>query len=327
MSLESKKTTQSKCGRLYDLKFPFQQQKSLRISHLQILKSTSPPPPIYFINVPFNAYDQGSIGSCTANALCMAFKLQNKSSIVFEPSRLFLYYDSRQRGGILPEEGAFLDDVYNSLKIVGVCSEQKHPYIINNKNIKPSLDAYNNAKYNKIDTWASVTPNPDLSTSIKQVLMVNKIVTIGILVYESFEFSSVSNNGIIQLPNINNENLLGGHAINVIGYDDTKSAFLIINSWGINWGIAHPSNSSGTRGFAFIPYDYINNSNLCIEALFFNNTIIQSPPPPPPPPLPQPLPIPPRHHPRLPRPKPKRKPPKPRKKVVRKPIKKRIIRR
>ena len=42
-------------------------------------------------------YDQGSLGSCTANAIAAAFQfeLMKQNLPVFNPSRLFIYYNER----------------------------------------------------------------------------------------------------------------------------------------------------------------------------------------------------------------------------------------
>jgi len=46
-------------------------------------------------------------------------------------------------------------------------------------------------------------------------------------------------------PTENPGNFYGGHAMCVIGYDDDKGAFEIINSWGRKWG---------NGGFIWVPY-------------------------------------------------------------------------
>jgi len=58
----------------------------------------------------------------------------------------------------------------------------------------------------------------------------------------------------------------GGHALTVVGYDDTREyfdavegvtkrgAFLLVNSWGTSWGVYEPT--MGTAGFVWIAYDY-----------------------------------------------------------------------
>ena len=50
------------------------------------------------------------------------------------------------------------------------------------------------------------------------------------------------------------EKVLGGHAVMAVGYDDSKQAVLVRNSWGTDWGI---------RGYFYMPYGYITNANLC----------------------------------------------------------------
>ncbi|KAJ7749500.1 hypothetical protein B0H16DRAFT_874887 [Mycena metata] len=47
----------------------------------------------------FPVYNQGAVGSCTANAACSAFRfeLARKSLPDFDPSRLFVYYNSRDK--------------------------------------------------------------------------------------------------------------------------------------------------------------------------------------------------------------------------------------
>ncbi|MBD0331784.1 MAG: C1 family peptidase, partial [Chitinophagaceae bacterium] len=42
-----------------------------------------------------------------------------------------------------------------------------------------------------------------------------------------------------------------GHALTIVGYDDAKSAFRIVNSWGKEWG---------DNGFIWIDYDFLLNS-------------------------------------------------------------------
>jgi C1A family cysteine protease len=47
--------------------------------------------------------------------------------------------------------------------------------------------------------------------------------------------------------------LLGGHATPIIGYDDTKKAFLVQNSWGTNWG---------NKGFYYMPYSVFMSTKI-----------------------------------------------------------------
>jgi C1A family cysteine protease len=44
-----------------------------------------------------------------------------------------------------------------------------------------------------------------------------------------------------------------GHAVMVVGYDDSAKRVLVRNSWGTDWGI---------KGYFTMPYDYISDNNL-----------------------------------------------------------------
>jgi C1A family cysteine protease len=58
------------------------------------------------------------------------------------------------------------------------------------------------------------------------------------------------------MPNTTKEQLLGGHAILLIGYDDKTKVFKFQNSWGVGWG---------DKGYGYIPYDYVLDNNLAFD--------------------------------------------------------------
>ena len=303
---------ESKLGRQYNLVLFNPATKRHKLHHHQLLAerkltAAASLPSSYFIPVNFPPYDQGDIGSCTANALCAAFKIQQQnSSTSYDPSRLFLYYEERAIENSLSQEGAVLDDGMNVLKNIGVCTESTWPYNTSQEDVKPPAFSFLQAKGNNITEWGVVNPVPDTVTGIKQVLNENLTVAIGIMVYESFESDSVANSGMVPVPNTKTESLLGGHAILIVGYDDSKNAFLVQNSWGPNWGTNQPGNTN-FRGFCYIPYLYIGNANLCDECLFMtgiNINPVQITPPAPTPPIHGPLPTPSPPHPTPPPPHP-----------------------
>src|SRR3954447_3744170 len=53
---------------------------------------------------PKTVYDQGQLGSCTANAIAAAFEYEvlRQRLADFMPSRLFIYYNERVREGTVP---------------------------------------------------------------------------------------------------------------------------------------------------------------------------------------------------------------------------------
>jgi C1A family cysteine protease len=74
-------------------------------------------------------------------------------------------------------------------------------------------------------------------------------VIFGFSVYDSFESDDVATTGIVPMPDYNNEQCVGGHAVLMMGYSDITKRYLVRNSWG-SWGMG---------GFFTIPYTYIND--------------------------------------------------------------------
>src|SRR4051812_44741145 len=77
-------------------------------------------------------YDQGQIGSCTANAIGAAIQFtraKEKRTANFIPSRLFIYWNERNMEHTVPlDNGA---QIRNGIKVVnklGVCPEDEWPY-------------------------------------------------------------------------------------------------------------------------------------------------------------------------------------------------------
>ena len=72
-------------------------------------------------------YDQGNLGSCTANALCGAFAYAAPGYVA---SRLFLYYNERLLEHNIPyNAGAYIHDGIKALETYGVCTETLWPYM------------------------------------------------------------------------------------------------------------------------------------------------------------------------------------------------------
>ena len=61
------------------------------------------------------------------------------------------------------------------------------------------------------------------------------------------------------------EQLLGGHAVLAVGYDDTPQRFLVRNSWGVEWG---------DHGDFTIPYAYLVDNDLSDD--FWMLTLVET---------------------------------------------------
>jgi len=190
--------------------------------------------------------DQGALGSCTANAIASGLRefllLQAKHTLV-PLSRLFLYYEERKLENTINEDsGAMIRDGMKVLQTMGVCPEAEQPYNIAKFTKAPTAKDIADAVKYKISEYHRVTS----LTLLKATLFANQPVVVGIDVYESFESDAVATTGVVPMP-VADEQLLGGHAVLAVGYDDTKKQVIVRNSWGAGWG---------DKGYFYLPYDY-----------------------------------------------------------------------
>ena len=198
-------------------------------------------------------YDQGQLGSCTANAIGAAVQFddikQKHPDALQNPSRLFIYYNERSmEGTVASDAGAEIRDGVKSVASQGVCSAAMWPYTISKFAIKPPQVCYAAALNRKVVSYFRV--NQTLA-ELKSCLASGFPIVFGISVYESFESEAVAKTGIVPMPQAN-ESLLGGHAILLVGYDTTKQLFTFRNSWGL-WGLG---------GYAYLPFAYVTNPSL-----------------------------------------------------------------
>jgi C1A family cysteine protease len=178
-------------------------------------------------------YDQGELGSCTANASGMAFQFVNRKQGRDDilPSRLFTYYNSRDmEGTVKSDAGAFVRDAIKSLAQYGDCAEDLWPYEIAKFTVKPKAKCYKKASKHQALQYARVARS---LSQMKGCLAGGLPFVIGFSVYESFD--SIGSDGLMPFPK-DGEALVGGHAVLVVGYDDAMGRLIIRNSWGNGWG-------------------------------------------------------------------------------------------
>lgn len=195
--------------------------------------------------------DQGNLGSCTGQAIAGAIEyLNKKSGTVMDVSRLFIYYWERDiLGTVNYDSGAYIRDGIKSVFKYGAPLERLWPYIINRFTLRPTSSVISDAAKRKVTLYEKVTD----FNGCKNALQNGYPVTIGFDVYSSFMSSTVSRTGMMPYPNINREQLLGGHAVLLVGYDDSQSRFIVRNSWGTRWG---------DRGYFYMPYQVIQNTSM-----------------------------------------------------------------
>ena len=227
-----------------DLKYSVSQPVTQKLPLKVDLRAQLPP-----------VYAQGAIGSCTAQSVCAAFHFcQMKEKLYnYAPSRLFTYYTTRDIEGTVNEDsGAMLRDTIKSINKFGACPESIWPYDISKLTVKPTATCYDTASRHTAVSYYQVSQNLN---QLKGCLAEGYPFAFGMTVYDSFESDDVANNGIVQLP-LPNEQQIGGHAVLVVGYDDSQQRFIVRNSWGIDWGMA---------GYFTMPYAYMINPDLATD--------------------------------------------------------------
>jgi C1A family cysteine protease len=201
-------------------------------------------------------YDQGDLGSCTANAVGAVVQYERillKHKPDFIPSRLFIYYNERVLEGTIDwDSGASIRDSIRAVAQWGECPENEWIYDIAQFATRPTDQCFTDALKYKALKYEHVLQS---LTQLKTALSLGKPVTFGFTVYQSFESSTVTRTGIVPLPK-RTESVLGGHAVVLVGYDEDIQRFIVRNSWGTNWGMA---------GYFTMPYSYVTNVNLASD--------------------------------------------------------------
>jgi len=194
--------------------------------------------------------DQGDIGSCVSNASYILFYILSNQKITL--SRLQLYYVCRALDGFSStnDSGTYVSTALKSIYQYGLCNESLWDYNTNNFHVLSPSECFCNTYSLKDYIYCEVIQD---IANITNCISSGKPIIIGILIYSSFESNNANKTGLISMPNTQTEQLLGGHCMLIIGYDNITQYFKVQNSWGINWG---------DSGYAYIPYSYILSPTL-----------------------------------------------------------------
>jgi C1A family cysteine protease len=197
-------------------------------------------------------YDQQSLDSCASNVISAAIYARRKVEGLPElnPSRLWIYYQARKVEGTISEDvGASIRSTIKGAAKAGYCSEELLPYNIEHFADTPPAECVEQASENLVKSYGVVRPKLH---DLKSCLVQKFCVSVGITVYSSFKSKKVETSGLVPMPK-KKEELLGGLALLIVGYDDEKEVFKVRNSWGPEWG---------DKGYCYIPYPYMLDPEL-----------------------------------------------------------------
>jgi len=191
--------------------------------------------------------DQGGEGSCVAWGTTYAARSimwgkdhsasWNQSVNIFSPE--YVYNQIKAKGSC--SSGSYTVDALNLLKAQGVCTWTMMPYTDVSCKTKPNATQTANAANYKTGGYTTVLVSAD---AIKNQLAIGKPVIVAGPVDRNFMYLT----GATVLGQRSGS--LGGHCYCVVGYDDTKGAFKIQNSWGTTWA---------DSGFGWISYTSITS--------------------------------------------------------------------
>jgi C1A family cysteine protease len=201
-------------------------------------------------------YDQGQLGSCTANGIAAALQfdaMKEKLPDTGTPSRLFIYYNERALEGTIKDDaGAQIRDGIKTVHSDGACPETEWPYDISKFTTKPPARCYKDSLKFRAISYARVARS---LVQMRGCLASGYPFVFGFSVYDSFESQEVARTGVVPMP-AQGETALGGHCVTAVGYDDATSRFLIRNSWGSGWA---------KGGYCTMPYAYLLSQGLASD--------------------------------------------------------------
>lgn len=220
--------------------------------------------------------DQGSYGTCVVWAVGYNLKtalngidnqwtasqlsqLANQTS----PKDLFLSIPASEKGSDC--NGTQFESAMNALITRGSASLATAPYTgLGDCGTNPPSDWTAEAAENKLVNFRKIADQNDAASmtveNFKAYLAENRPIAFGAKLGD--RFMKWNSSAIIDYDTYMNPGMQHAyHAMTLAGYDDSKGAFKVINSWGKSWG---------NNGTIWVDYDFFVNS-FCMAAFVAQN--------------------------------------------------------
>jgi len=202
--------------------------------------------------------NQGQQGSCVAWSSAYAAQTiaiaaatgKDPNEIAFSPS--YLYNQIRLQGC----DGSYVENAMETMQKNGGMPLSEYPYSDQDCNNVPTDQQLLEGKQNVIHGFTRLTDGDNVNAinirAIKEHLSKDAPVVIGMMVGSSFMEGMKGQDLWTPQGMDETQTGMGGHAMCVIGYDDSKygGAFQIMNSWGSDWG---------NNGIAWVRYGDFKN--------------------------------------------------------------------
>ena len=220
---------------------------------------------------------QGPQGSCVAWAVAYGARSyydlasngnRANSSAAFSPAYI---YNQIRADRSNCSSGSNITRALDLLKNQGVARLDEFPYLDDECVKLPSAQIRVSAARNMIKDWRTIKYGQ--IETVKGELYRGHPVIVGMAIPDSF--SEVRGASIFS---DSTSSTSGGHAMTIVGYDDKRGAFKLLNSWGKSWG---------DGGYGWVDYDVMSKRGREYYVMVVDApSKPPAPPPPPPPPIP-----------------------------------------
>lgn len=220
--------------------------------------------------------DQKQQGSCTAWAVAYGARsyyegVVNGQSLspqsAFSPAFIF---NQIRKSNPNRCEGSNIAEALDLLVTTGVARMGEFPYTDQDCSRIPSDRVFASASLNKIRGWRTISRGQ--IETVKGELYRGNPVIVAMAVTEGFHRVR----GATVFNDVNTKPK-GFHAMNIVGYDDQKGAFKLLNSWGNEWG---------EGGFGWVDYDTLRMRGVGYFVMQVDVPVKPPEPVPAPPPVP-----------------------------------------